>query len=92
MSSAEAAAVILSGTVPLLVALAGLLWWAYRRGEVSGAEKARREAVERSQAEDKAKISALERLLTETRAELAETRALLAPRQPKRKRTLRLPE
>lgn len=85
MSSAEAVAAILNGTVPLLAALAGLLWWTYRRGEVSGAERTRREAIERSQAEDKVKIATLERLLAETRAELAS-------RQPKRKRAPRLPE
>jgi hypothetical protein len=85
MSSAEAVAAILSGTVPLLVAFAGLLWWAYKRGELSGAEKARREAIERSQAEDKAKIAALEQLLAQTRTELAS-------RQSKRKRALGLPE
>jgi len=92
MSSAEAVGVILSGTVPVLVALAGLLWWAYRREEVSGAEKIRLEAVERSQAEDKAKIAALERLLAQTRAELTETRAGLISGHPKRKRVLRFPK
>jgi hypothetical protein len=90
MSTALTVAAILSATVPTLVALAGLLRWVYKRGEASGAEKARREADERSQAEEKVKIAALERLLIETRAELAQTRTELALRQPKRRRALRL--
>jgi hypothetical protein len=61
MSMAEGIAVIVSAIVPLIVALTSLLWWAYRRGEAAGMEKAA----------GKAKIEALERLLTETRAELA---------------------
>lgn len=61
MSTAQAIAAALGAIVPLLAALASLLWWAYRRGEAAGMEKA----------EGKAKIEALERLLTETRAELA---------------------
>jgi hypothetical protein len=79
MSNAEAFAVILSGTIPALVALAGLLWWAYKRGEAAGEARAERRASERSQAEDKARITDLERQLAETRAELFS----LAP--PKRK-------
>jgi hypothetical protein len=80
MSIAQAVAAILGATVPLLVALASLLWWAYRRGEASGAEKAKRAADERAQAEADAKIQALERLIAETRCELASL-------QMKRKRT-----
>jgi hypothetical protein len=83
MNIALAVAAILSAAVALLIALAGLLRWVYRRGESSGAEKARREADERSQAEDKARIKDLERVLAETRAELASI-------QPKRKRGLQL--
>ena len=85
MSIAEAVAAILSATVPLLVALASLMWWAYRRGKAAGEEKAERRAGERSQAEDKAKIEALGQLLAETRAELASL-------QPKRRRATRLPD
>ena len=85
MSIAQAVAAILSATVPLLVALASLMWWAYRRGEAAGEERAERKAGERSQAEDKAKIEALGQLLAETRAELASL-------QPKRRRAIRLPD
>jgi hypothetical protein len=92
MSTALTVTAILGVTVPTLVALAGLLRWVYRRGEASGAEKARREADERSQAEDKAKIAALERLLVETRVELAQMRTELPSRQPKHRRALRLSE
>ena len=81
MSTAEAVAAILSATVPLLVALAGLTWWAYKRGEAAGEAKAERRAGERSLAEDKAKIEALERRLGEILAELASL-------QPKRRRAL----
>jgi type VI protein secretion system component VasK len=71
MGTAEAVAAILSATVPLLVALAGLIWWAYRRGEAAGEAKAERRAGERSLAEEKAKIEALDRRLGEILAELA---------------------
>ena len=81
MSMAQEIAAVLSATVPLIVALASLLWWAYRRGEAAGEEKATRRVDERTQAESKAKIEILERLLTETRAELATL-------QPKRRRSL----
>jgi len=83
MSIAEAIAAILSAIVPLLVALASLMWWAYRRGEAAGEEKAERRAGERSQAEDKAKIEALERQLGKILTELASI-------QPRRRRTLHL--
>jgi len=59
MSIAEAVAAILSATVPLLVALAGLMWWAYRRGEAVGAEKARRESLERIVADIRAELAAM---------------------------------
>jgi hypothetical protein len=61
MSTAQGIAAVLGAIVPLLVALASLLWWAYRRGEAAGMAKA----------EGRAKIEALERLLRETRTELA---------------------
>ena len=71
MSTALGIAAVISATVPLVAALASLLWWTYKRGESAGAERARRQAGERDQAEGKAKIELLERMLTETRAELA---------------------
>lgn len=81
MSVAQGLAAVLSATVPLLVALASLLWWAYRRGEAAGEERAKRQADELTQAESKAKLEALERLLAETRTELASW-------QPRRRRSL----
>ena len=51
MSIAQTLATILAATVAALVALASLLRWAYKQGEAAGAEKARREAGERLQAE-----------------------------------------
>ena len=69
MSTAEAVFAIVSATVPLLIALASLLWWAYKRGVAAGEERAECEAADRPQ--DKAKIEALERQVAETRAELA---------------------
>lgn len=59
MSVAEAIAAILSAAVPLLVAL-GLLWWAYRRGEAAGAEKARREALEQVVGEIRAELASIQ--------------------------------
>ncbi len=82
MGAAEAGAAILSAAVALLVALASLMWWAYKRGEAAGEARAERRAGERSLAEDKAKIEALERRLGEVLAQLAS-------RQPKRRRALR---
>jgi hypothetical protein len=79
MTTAEALAAILSATVPMLAAVASLLWWAYKRGEAAGEAKAERRADERSLAEDKARIEALERRLGEILAELASL-------QPKRRR------
>jgi hypothetical protein len=89
MSIALAVASIFAASVSTLAALAGLLRWVYRRGEASGADKARRDADERSRAEDKTKIQDLERALTQTRAELASTRVEFAATQPRRKRALR---
>jgi hypothetical protein len=78
MSTAEAVAAILSATVPLLVALASLMWWAYRRGLAAGEEK-------RSLAEATAKIEALQRSQAEILAELASL-------QQKRRRASRPPD
>jgi hypothetical protein len=75
---------ILGTTVTVLVALAGLVWWAYKRGQAAGADKAGRDAA---RAEDVAKIEALQRQLTETRTDLADTQAALAALQSKRERT-----
>jgi hypothetical protein len=58
---------------------------ASRRRQKCAVEKAKREAVERTQARDRAKIEALERLLAQTRTDLASI-------QPKRGRAFRLPE
>jgi len=77
MSTAEAVAVILGAAVPLLVALASLMWWAYRRGEAAGEAKAERKAGERSLAEDKARIRALEQQLGRDRCLAAETQTSL---------------
>jgi hypothetical protein len=65
MSAAEAIAVILSGAVSTLVALAGLVWWAYQRGVAAGIDRAGHTA-------DLARICALEQELAQTRAELVE--------------------
>jgi hypothetical protein len=67
---------VVGTSVAVLCALAGLVWWAYKRGQAAGAEKAGRDAA---RAEDQAKIDALERQLAETRAELAAI-------QPRRRR------
>jgi hypothetical protein len=79
MSIAEAVFAILSASATVLGGLGSLLWWAYRRGQVSGAEKARHEADQRAQADANAKIQALERLVAGMQAELASM-------QPKRRR------
>jgi len=88
MGTAEAVVAILSTSVTALGGMGSLLWWTYRRGQASGAEKARREADQRAQAQADAKIQALERLVAEMRAELTSI-------QPKRRRlqsrTLSLP-
>jgi hypothetical protein len=68
MSVAEAIFAIFGTVVTALTAEATLLWWAYKRGEAAGAEKAGQDAA---QAESQARIEQLARELTETRAELA---------------------
>ena len=79
MGIAEAISAILSGSVTVLCAMGSLVWWAYRRGLATGAEKARHQADQRAQARADAKIRALERQVAEMHAELA---AL----QPRRRR------
>jgi hypothetical protein len=79
MSIAQAVFVILSASATVLGGLVSLLWWVFRRGQASGAEKARHQADQRAQAQADAKIQALEKLVTEMRAELASM-------QPKRRR------
>jgi hypothetical protein len=90
MSIAVAVATILSATVPLVVALVGLTWWAYKRGVAAGEACARREAVERSQVEDKAKIEALERILDRNQGRAcftaAQAKALATTGGPRRAR------
>lgn len=68
MSIAEAIFAIFGTIVTALTAKATLLWWAYKRGEAAGAEKAGRDAA---QAESQARIEQLARELAETHAELA---------------------
>jgi Flp pilus assembly protein TadB len=83
MGAAQVISVVLSASATVLGALGSLLWWTYRRGQASGAEKARHEADQLAQAQADAKIQALERRVTEMQAELAS-------RQPKRRRLLKL--
>jgi O-phosphoseryl-tRNA(Cys) synthetase len=71
MSTAQTAAAIVTAAVPLLVALASLLCWAYKRGEAAGEDRARRVADERVQVEAEAKIRALERVTEEILRELS---------------------
>lgn len=55
---------VLSSAVTVIGGQAGLLWWAYKRGEEAGERKADR-------AEGKIKIEALEQRLAATQAQLA---------------------
>jgi hypothetical protein len=71
MGIATAVFAILSAATTVLCATGSLLWWAYRRGQASGAERARRDADQRAQARADAKIRALERLVAEMHGELA---------------------
>ena len=50
MGIAEAISAILSGSATVLCAMGSLVWWAYRRGLATGAEKARHQADQRAQA------------------------------------------
>lgn len=59
--STEVVFVIIGTVVAVAGSVAGLVWWAYRRGQAAATQRA----------EDKARIEALERQLTETRKELA---------------------
>jgi hypothetical protein len=59
--STEVVFVIIGTVVAVAGSAAGLVWWAYRRGQAAATQRA----------EDKARIEALERQLTETRKELA---------------------
>jgi Tfp pilus assembly protein PilO len=47
--------------IRVVVAVAGLVWWAYQRGQAAATHRA----------EDRARIEALERQLTQTGKELA---------------------
>jgi hypothetical protein len=62
--STEAVFVIIGAVVALVGSVAGLVWWAYRRGQAAAMQRA----------EDKARIEAFERHLAETRKEFAEFR------------------
>lgn len=79
MSAIDAFFAILGSAVATLVAVAGLAWWAYKRGLAAGVEKAGQDAA-------RAKIETLERQLIDTRAELTQTRADLAAFQSRRQR------
>jgi len=57
----EAVFVIIGTIVAVVGSVAGLVWWAYLRGQAAAAQSA----------EDRARIEALERQLTKTRKELA---------------------
>jgi hypothetical protein len=82
MNAAELLCTILGTVVTVLVALASLVWWAYKRGIAAGKERA----------EDKAKIEGLERQLAETRAELAAMQPKRRlPQRACRSRAARLP-
>lgn len=70
MNAAQTVTAMVAAAVPLLVALAGMCWWCFKRGQASGAEMARSEAGARAQAEDKAKIQALERSLAQIQVKL----------------------
>lgn len=59
--STEAISVVIGTVFTVAGSVAGLVWWAYRRGQAAGAQRA----------EDTARIEALERQLIETRRELA---------------------
>jgi hypothetical protein len=61
----EAVFVIIGTVVALAGSVAGLVWWAYRRGQAAATQRA----------DDKARIEALERQLAETRTELAALRS-----------------
>ena len=71
MGIAEAISAILGTSATVLCAMGSLLWWAYRRGQASGAERVRHQADQRAQAQADAKIQALERLVAEMHGELA---------------------
>jgi hypothetical protein len=58
MGTAEAVFAILSASATALGVLGGLLWWVYKRGQASGAEKAKREALEQVVAEIRTQLSA----------------------------------
>jgi hypothetical protein len=64
VSTAVAFFAILSSAVTVIGTQAGLMWWAYKRGEEAGERKA-------GQVEDRTKIEALEQQLAATQAKLA---------------------
>jgi hypothetical protein len=71
MGIAEAVFAILSASATALGGLGGLLWWVYNRGQASGVEKAKREALEQASGVEKAKREALEQAVAEIWAQLA---------------------
>ena len=67
--STEAVFVVIGAVVTVVGSDAGLVWWAYRRGQEAAMRRA----------EGKARIEALERRLAEIRKEFAELRRQLRP-------------
>jgi hypothetical protein len=63
--STEAVFVIIGTVVAVAGSIAGLVWWAYLRGQAAAAQSA----------EDQARIEALERQLAKARKELAALRS-----------------
>ena len=60
MGTAEAVFAILSASATALGILGGLLWWAYKQGQASGVEVAKREALEQVVAEIRAELAAIQ--------------------------------
>lgn len=71
MGTVETLVALLSASATVFACLGSLLWWTYRRGQASGAEKAKRQADQRAQEQVDEKIQELERLVAEMRLELA---------------------
>lgn len=59
MSTAGVIFTIIGASIAGLSAVAGLVWWAYKRGQAAGTQRA----------EDRAKIEALERQVAELTAQ-----------------------
>lgn len=64
MNTAGVIFTIIGTSIAGLSAIAGLMWWAYKRGQAAGKQRA----------EDKAKIEALERQVAELTAQPSKRR------------------